>query len=709
MPPRSRTRRRCAPPLLLVVVGLLLAVGAGPAAAAPAPGPQRVVLVDVPGLLAAQIDPATTPTLWALAGRSGLGSLSVRSVRSSTCPVDGWLTVGAGRRAGASLDPTGACTDPAAAAGVLVQPSTDPAAPGSPARATGLSALQEWNDTLVYEAALGTLAAGVRAAGGCVAAVGPAAVVGAAAPDGSVDRYLPDLAGPAGAATGCAVTLVGIEPFRPEEARRARLARYDADVARVLATADGARVIVAGLSDLDRYPHLHAVLDTGAATADGTPTLLRSSSTRRPGLVQVTDVTTTLLAAAGADLPATTVGSVWQAGAPVTRARALAALADADLAAQRQRALVAPFFLILIGSQIGLYALAAAAIRKDWGRGRDRFLSVTRWSALTFAAAPGATFLANLYPWWRADHPLAAVIAAVALFDGAVVLLAAAGPWRRSPVGPVGVVAGITALVLGLDVATGSRLQETSLAGYTPLVAGRFYGFGNVAFALFATSALIAAGCVAHWLLPRVPRWLALGVPVGLGLLAAVVDGAPFWGSDVGGIISLVPGVFALGVLLSGRRFGLRPMLLAGGLSVTAVSLAGAFDYLRPPGSRTHLGRFVAEVLAGDAGATLRRKASANLDLLTSTPLTLLVPVAVLFLTLVLLRPALSRAPALALTFDRSPAFRAGLLATLLTVVVGFATNDSGIAIPSLAMTIAIPLAVAASVETVRQEDARTG
>ena len=58
---------------------------------------------------------------------------------------------------------------------------------------------------------------------------------------------------------------------------------------------------------------------------------------------------------------------------------------------------------------------------------------------------------------------------------------------------------------------------------------------------------------------------------------------------------------------------------------------------------------------------------------------------------------------------ERHPAFRAGLLATLLTSVVGFATNDSGIAIPSLAMTVAIPLAVAASVETVRRDGPAPG
>ncbi|MFD0884504.1 hypothetical protein ACFQ08_08040, partial [Streptosporangium algeriense] len=90
----------------LAVFALVLGVlwpGAAHAAAQPAvrvtahaDDPGRVVLIGVPGLLWSDLTPESTPNLWALAGRSATGSLSVRTVGRVTCPYDGWLTVSAG-------------------------------------------------------------------------------------------------------------------------------------------------------------------------------------------------------------------------------------------------------------------------------------------------------------------------------------------------------------------------------------------------------------------------------------------------------------------------------------------------------------------------------------------------------------------------------------------------------------------------------------
>jgi hypothetical protein len=78
-----------------VVPGAVTAIAlAGPAAAAPPPGP--VVLVGIPGLRAADLSPTATPVLWRLLDTEAAGSLSVRAIRRTTCPADGWLTVNAG-------------------------------------------------------------------------------------------------------------------------------------------------------------------------------------------------------------------------------------------------------------------------------------------------------------------------------------------------------------------------------------------------------------------------------------------------------------------------------------------------------------------------------------------------------------------------------------------------------------------------------------
>jgi hypothetical protein len=182
---------------------------------------------------------------------------------------------------------------------------------------------------------------------------------------------------------------------------------------------------------------------------------------------------------------------------------------------------------------------------------------------------------------------------------------------------------------------------------------------------------------------------------VGLvGVAAVVLDGAPAFGSDFGGVLSLVP-AFALLALRAGEvRVSLVRLGLVALAAVAAVSAFAVADYLRPPDSRSHLGRFVAQVVDGDAATIIRRKLHANLDLLTHSVLTLLVPVAVAFLALLLFRPR----GGLRQAIERSPEFEAGLLAVLALQLVGFAANDSGVAIPALSMTVVVPLALAVAI-----------
>ena len=47
--------------------------------------------------------------------------------------------------------------------------------------------------------------------------------------------------------------------------------------------------------------------------------------------------------------------------------------------------------------------------------------------------------------------------------------------------------------MLGIDIVTGGWLQINTVFGYSPIVAGRFAGYGNQAFSLLAISALLVA------------------------------------------------------------------------------------------------------------------------------------------------------------------------------------------------------------------------
>ncbi|MEO6712850.1 MAG: hypothetical protein ABIM89_05395 [Mycobacteriales bacterium] len=670
--------------LASLVAGVaVLTFGASPAAATdPQPEPGAIVLVGVPALRWADVTERGTPTLWRLAGSAAVGSLSVRATadlpHAETAPADGWATVGAGNRATGRLRRTG---DPLAL-------------PSLPA---DLAALVDRNEALPFESTIGALGDSLRDAGVRRVAFGQGAVLALADGAGAVDEVHPapaipaDLAVLASAVKARAVVAIEAAQLLPRTSAAA-LTQVDQLVAEVEKTLTAQDILlIAGLSDRPGdFSHLRVAMAVGGRYEPGR---LRSALTRRAGFVQLIDLGPTILELRGVRRNEETVGRPWTRASSAAESldEAVAELVDADRAADGYRRYVPPFFLLLVLVQVLLYGGAYLALRRSNSERRAGVLSVTRNAALAFAAVPAATYLAHLAPWWR--YPIGYLIAVVATVVGLMVLAATRGPWRRRPFGPEGFVAGTTFVVIAIDLLTGARLQLSSLAGYSPVVAGRFAGVGNVAFAVFATSALLfaVALCVG-----ATPRRAVAGV-AGVGAIAIVIDGSPLWGSDFGGVLALVPAFAVLAILVSSRRLS-RGIILA--TAVGAVAVVGAFalaDYARPADSQTHLGRFVGQLLHGGAGPVVRRKAQANLRLLTRSVLTLVVPLAVAFVSVVLLRPVGGLRRAL----DAIPVLRSGFISVLVMSLAGFVFNDSGVAVPALALSVAVPLALATSMQYV--------
>jgi hypothetical protein len=300
------------------------------------------------------------------------------------------------------------------------------------------------------------------------------------------------------------------------------------------------------------------------------------------------------------------------------------------------------------------------------------------------------------------------VVASVLLFVALIAGLALAGPWGRRPGGPLFVVAAVTMSVLALDVMTGSRLQLSSLMGLQPVVAGRFYGMGNVTFAIFVTASLLMATALSSALVrAKGPRLAAIVVAL-IGIVTVIIDGAPFWGADGGGPPAAIPGFAFLVLSILGIAMTWKRVLIIGAACVALFLGVGYLDWLREPSERTHLGRFIQALLDGGALDIVIRKAKQNLDiLLGNAPLTLLVPAALLFVIYVLARPTSWGSRALQRSFQTLPTLRAGLTALVITLTLGFLLNDSGTAIPAVGATIAVPLIVSVAVASLAEE-ART-
>ena len=303
--------------------------------------------------------------------------------------------------------------------------------------------------------------------------------------------------------------------------------------------------------------------------------------------------------------------------------------------------LVPPFFNGWVIVQILIYAFVAVVWRRRSGSEgtRLRLLRLVRRVAIIAATVPVSTFLANLLPWWRFPSPMLAVVASVALFVAVISAIALLGPWRRSLFGPPAVVSAATMLVLAADVMTGSRLQLSSLMGLQPVVGGRFYGMGNVTFALFATATLMLCIAVADHFVRAGRRPVAVGAVIAIGLAGVVVDASPAWGSDFGGPPAFLPALAFFVLAVAGVRLTWRRALLIGGGTVLFLVAIGFADWLRPAESRSHLGRFVQTAIDGGAATIILRKAKQNWDILTSSTLTLLVPIGLVFVIYILARP----------------------------------------------------------------------
>ncbi|GAA2622524.1 hypothetical protein SMC26_38665 [Actinomadura fulvescens] len=683
--------------------------------------PVPTVIIGVPGLRWNDITETGTPALWGLTGKGGAGALSVRTTRPNTCPMDGWLTLSAGQRARlANAD----CALPSVPV-VAPQTSGGVAPPAGGALAPGWPSIKNDNADSSYHAQVGLLGDAAHKGGQCTTAVGPGAVFGLANGSGKVDHYVTS-AEKATAAdwTRCALTAVDVDDvFRvfvsagvdsegvqvPVAAakRRAAAATADRHVSKVLAGIPAnATVLVAGLADVGPRAHLRVGIAAGSSYKPG---ILTSPATRQTALITLTDLTATTLHLLGLPKPQAAVGAVWRSEpSEGGTAERVDSLIEQDVAAQAIRNVQSLYFWVLGGTQLLGYGLAALVLRRRRKApdSRAKILAGTRFMALFSGSVPCASFLCGLVPWWKASHPSPVLVLTLLGFSGLLTALALAGPWRRSVTAPSLVIAGATALVLALDVMTGSRLQMDTLMGYTATVAGRFYGFGNQAFSLFAVASILTAAWLAEYPLRAGRTLAAVALVAGIGVLAVAIDGLPAWGADFGGVLAMVPGFAILGLMLSGRRVS---ALKVGLFCLVAAVLVLLISYVNARSANpTHLGRFWQDLVNGDAWGIVARKFTSMVGSLDRLPYTIAVAVAVAFLFFVLIRPTSRQASLMERAYVRSGTMRPALICSLTVGVIGTLVNDSGVVIISVAFSLAIPLMLAASIRAL-ELDARNG
>jgi hypothetical protein len=377
---------------------------------------------------------------------------------------------------------------------------------------------------------------------------------------------------------------------------------------------------------------------------------LRSASTHRDGLVTLSDIAPTFLAAVNRPRPRSLTGSAVQADS----GGSLKALIRAD-----ERAVT--------GDQVRTNLLYLFAVLS--GVGAALMICVSRARVLvafSLLAIPPASFLMMLFPWWQSGF-----IGAVAVGGGVAALLAimAALIARNDVRVGIGALTATVAAVVAIDAGLGGRLEIDAPFGNSSTGGGRFFGVGNVGFGFLAAGLIVVCALA-------LDRWGRRAVPWVVGALAAgvVLGMGPWFGADVGGLLTAMP---AFGILVFGYRTGRparRNVLATLAATLGGVLLFIALDIQRAPRGQTHLAR----AFGNDPVGLIVRKAEAAAGNITS-PIGLLIVVGLVGLAFS--RPRMADHPALS----------AAAWALLVAGVLGSAVNDSGLAVAGAVMAIAWP------------------
>jgi hypothetical protein len=673
--------------------------GAGEAGrAGGAGGVRHVVIIGISGLRWNQVTAAGTPELWRLAGGGSVGSLVDYAQQPLSCPADGWLTLNAAARAQGPRP----CRS-------LPEVAGEGTGARVPAMAQIIAANRGYHESPDW-GLLGSLAS-------CATAVGPGAALALATPAGAVPSYLPS-AGELSAAVlaRCPLTVVdlgqigGVERTGASAVDR-RLAAIVAELPAgtlLLVTSPGVAVPAGPGGAPAGPPHLMTVVVSGPGFADG---LLDSSSTRRPGIVTLTDLTPTVAGWLGRPVPAGTVGARIGRTARGELGPTIRALLGRDTAEQVWLATHGWFFAGYALADALAFGLPALLF---WGAAEERRRARARcWrvAGALAAAVPLGAYLANLIPWWRLAHPAWWLYGLAAVWTLVVAAAALAGPWRRDPLAPFGLICLATLALLGVDAITGSRLQLESPFGLSLLVSGRYYGIGNDVLGVYCVSALVGAAWLGH-ALPRRPTAAMSAV----GLFAVIALGWPGFGAKVGGTIALVPSLVLLVVSAAGRggaggsaaagpaagsgrvRLGWRwalPIALSG---VALFAVFALVSYFFPAAGRSDIGTFAGNLLRGNGGGLIERKASSNVGTLTAGAVRWLIPVAAVAAAAALWRPSAMRLRTLAEAFGSAPPVRTLAWLCWLALMIGWLADDSGVIVPAAALPFAVPLVVSIAV-----------
>jgi len=377
---------------------------------------------------------------------------------------------------------------------------------------------------------------------------------------------------------------------------------------------------------------------------------LTSDSTRRDGAVTTSDIAVTIASLTQTPVPSSVTGAVihpTDAPAPF----------DLYQRYRDQRRLTVP-----IGVATGIYVALAGLFAFVAGYRRDRMSERVRtaaaWAAISIVPLGLALLEVGRFPRLTYAMVIPFLIGATVSGTTATVVLAR----RRGTVESVVWLGAAVLAVLAIEAATGWPGAVTPLLGGSQLDGGRFFGVPNAFIGLVLGAGVFTAlGSRRLW-----AGSLLLFV-------SGLVVGSPWFGSDLGGAITLCAAAGLWWSVRSRERL-MRTVMVTGTTALAgAVVVVLAQRYLAS--TPTHITHF-AEGSGHPGGivGTVADRLRIGVKLLVTHPFALLPVAGVPVALWVVLRPRASLEPLL----REEPAFTAAIITILWGSVIAFAVNDTG-------------------------------
>ena len=433
----------------------------------------------------------------------------------------------------------------------------------------------------------------------------------------------------------------------------------------------GIVVVTAGITTGDNPAALRPLIIAGP-NISGT---LVSSSTRDAGLVDLTDLAPTVLAMKGKPIPDSVDG------APLEfipdRVANTADLSQRSESATAYDNISSKITVAFVTLQTLLFIVAIALVRSG-----DRLRRLAVWS-LPVAAFPLTTYLVYWISGGR-ELSLTTWSALSLLVLGIIVAMSLVKARKHRALIGLQRILLATIAVIGLDLATGSHLQESGIFGSSPLLGTRYYGLGNP-----ATTVLLVASvlwCAIH--VQRSPNRRIATVRSALLLGGVTIAiGLPSLGADAGGLLA---GVFVTAItiaLLTNVKLTAQRLLWAAVAAIATCGIAALVDSQRAPNEQSHLGKAFSDGPSSLA-TTLSDRFETNV-VGYGFPWSLsVIAIAVIFAAGLMQRRWQFSLPA-------GSAQRAGAISAITAASLVYLLNDSGIVVLALAAVFLGPYLMA--------------